>query len=264
MNVRFPTMAAMRDLAPERTRRTNHNYYRTSESMAGASVNAHQIDRREIRERFIEHQRGEGASFSDLIMGGLMALAGIVAIDVLSGPADNFYRSVMWLGSLTTIWSVYSLRRRSAIYRVVRSRTPQMLVERLNAIVHFGLFAFLANTFLSQKYWAYWCAAMALHCMLLLVLGYTGRTQAFADDAASLGDLVNSIGARWGLRVIAYALVGAVIAVFAFIAPAKFSTYAKLLVVGYAFACVVIDIVIMHEQDAILDKIEELAYSALS
>ena len=103
--------------------------------------------------------------------------------------------------------------------------------------------------------------------MLLIILAYTGsssRTQIFADDAASLRDLVNSTGARWGMRVIAYALIGAVIAVIAFIAPAKFGTYTKLLVVGYAFACVVIDVVIMHEQDAILDKIEELAHSASS
>jgi hypothetical protein len=231
---------------------------------AGAPLNSHQIDRREIRERFIQSQRSEVVSFSDLVMGGLMALAGIVAIDVLSGPSDNFFRAVMWLGSVTTVWTVYDVRRHGSIYEIARVRTFQRTLARLNSIVHFGLFAFLANSFLSHKFWAYWCAAMGLHCVLSIALVFTGSsdpTRSFAPDAASLGELIRSTNTRRGIWVVVYAVTGTLLAAFAFFAPPRFDALAKMLVAGFAFACVVIDFVLMREEDVVLDKVEELAHS---
>jgi len=129
-----------------------------------------------------------------------------------------------------------------------------MTFVRLGSISHFVLFAVLANSFLTQKYWAYWSVAMTLQCAFAMLSSMNAKP--FSSDDKAIDAIVARTHATWSIYVVSYSIGAAIVAACTIIAPAELTRYAQFAAAGLSIACCVVDILMLQQEQRLLNGIE--------
>lgn len=222
--------------------------------------------RAEIRERLIAYERGFLIGHSDMIMGGLMALGGIVLIDCAVGPGDNALRMVLWLSSATTIWAYHSdIRSMSVWFLGAPLTADDQVLLRIHAFMQFGLFAVLSNAFADRPYWAYWVLLVAASTWLGVLGTRVGLhrirrlRETWGEDLTQRANgHVRLVFRQLAVRSVLATSVGAV----ALFLPVEMAQFAKAATAVFGVAIIVSDYLVLKSTERLMTHLSALIGTA--
>jgi hypothetical protein len=119
------------------------------------------LGRAELAERLRHFNMETYLATSDLLSGGVLAVAGVVALEIATGPREGLWRGVLWIASLLLFLASHVSWRLGGLLVGTRVSTGDYVNPMMIGLFELGQFLILSNQFKDLDIWAVWCGVTA-------------------------------------------------------------------------------------------------------